>query len=93
MNTWIYQTTDKQYGIKLQSDPTWEQVFGNAPIYLICKYDESLHKYNVKTNYAANLSEYYIVRSEEKLKNCFKWLVINNIITVEEMKSNRHLWS
>ena len=71
---WIYQSPDKKYGIKQQSDSDWEETFGVDPVYLICKYYESLREYNLKTEYKI-FSDYVIIQSEETLKDCFEWLL------------------
>jgi len=92
MSNFIYQTPDKKYAIEEQDDPEWHMVFGDdITEYLILKYDKSLADWN-KKNKKSHLSDYYIFRAEETLKECFEWLLKKKIISQEEMKIHESLW-
>ena len=77
---WIFQTPDELYGIILQRDFLWNSIFGDIPIYLVCKYDDGLHQYNIDTNYSDRLSDYIIIKHGESLEDCFDYLKRNKII-------------
>ena len=90
MTTWVYQTPNKKYGIQKIDSP-----FDGLDIseYVICKYDCKLSRWD----------GFYIFGPEQKLKDCFDWLLKNKLISQEEMKlheslcdvaldSNRVMW-
>ena len=82
----IYETPTKEYQIRKQTNMEWAVVFGEElVVYNICKYNQSLSDWN-KKNPEAKLSDFIIVRSEERLKDAFEWLRKNNIISNDEMK-------
>lgn len=82
----VYETPNKEYRIIKQSNREWEVVFGEELFtYNICKYVPSLAGWNLK-NPNAKLSDYVIIRSEEKIVDALKWLKNNNIISNDELK-------
>jgi adenine specific DNA methylase Mod len=71
----IYETRNKQYSIQKVESP-----FLGTDIseYVIAKYDSMLHRWN----------GFYVFRPEEKLEDCFNWLLKNNKISKEEYNLN-----
>jgi len=81
----VYETPNKEYQIREQFSEEWEIVFGERfYVYNICKRFDSLVEWNRK-NPKARLSDYVILRSEEDLKEAFKWLKSKNVISNDEL--------
>lgn len=81
--TIVYETPDKTWQIRKTVDSLWQEVFGKDIVcYNVCKYEESLKKWNDENNNF--LADYVIIYSTEKIKTAFQWLKTMNIISNDE---------
>jgi hypothetical protein len=79
MSNFIYQTPDNLYNIQKLENP----IFGlDVSEYVIAKYDPEMFQWD----------GFYVFRPEDKLKDCFEWLVKHGKISQEEMNNQEHLW-
>lgn len=83
----VYETPNKEYQIRKQVNEEWGIVFGDEiVVFNICKYNSSLAKWNLE-HPDAKLSDYVILRSEEKLEDALRWLKSNSVISGDELKN------